>query len=132
METKALPESIKWIAGQKKIADKYGLKLVCYEAGQHMVGVGGGENSEAMTKLFHTANAHPRMGEIYAKYLKAWQDAGGDMFCNFSSIGAWSKWGSWGVMQYYDDDPAKAPKLMALLRWAKEQGQKVNLPGETK
>ena len=32
---------------QKKVADKYGLKLVAYEGGQHMVGVTGGENNEA-------------------------------------------------------------------------------------
>ena len=128
MEDTALPQSIRWIRGQKKVADQYGLKLIAYEAGQHMVGVGGGENNRKMTALFHAANAHPRMGEIYRKYLQAWTDAGGDVFCNFSSVGRWSKWGSWGVMQYYDDDLAKSPKLLALLRWARRRGQDVTLP----
>jgi hypothetical protein len=128
METTALPQSIGWIRGQKKVADKYGLKLIAYEAGQHMVGVGGAENNETMTRLFHAANAHPRMGKIYEKYLDAWVAEGGDLLCNFSSVGQWSKWGSWGVLQYYDDDPKASPKFMALMRWAKSRGQTVNVP----
>ena len=128
METKALPESIRWIKAQKNVADKYGLKLICYEGGQHMVGVGGGENNDTVTRLFHAANAHPRMGLIYRKHLDAWTAEGGDLFCHFSSVSNWSKWGSWGVMQYFDEDPASSPKFMAIMRWARQCGQPVNLP----
>ena len=116
MEKTALPESIGWIQGQKKVADKYGLKLVAYEGGQHMVGVGGGENNETVMKLFHAANRHPRMGEIYRQYYAAWTEAGGDLFCYFSSVGSWSKWGSWGILQFYDDDPLQSPKFLATMR----------------
>jgi len=125
LEQKALPASVKHIADQKKIADKYGLKLVAYEGGQHMVGARGGENDDAMTKLFHAANASPRMGTIYAEYLEAWAKAGGDVFCHFSSVGEWSKWGSWGAMQYYDEGPAASPKYQALVKWAAGRGQEV-------
>ncbi len=125
MEQKALPESIGWIQSQKKVADKYGLKLVAYEGGQHMVGVGGGENNETVTKLFHAANRHPRMGEIYKQYYAGWTAAGGDLFCYFSSVGSWSKWGSWGILQFYDDDPSQSPKFQATMRWAKQCGQSV-------
>ena len=128
METESLPRSIRGIRASKAVADEFGLRLVAYEGGQHMVGVTGGENNERVTALFHAANAHERMGGIYRKYLGAWTQAGGDLFCYFSSVGAWSKWGSWGVMQYYDDDPAKSPKFMAILRWAKSCGQPVRLP----
>lgn len=128
LQQTALPESIGWIEGQKKVADKYGLKLVAYEGGQHMVGVGGGENNETMTKLFHAANEHPRMGEIYRRYYAAWTAAGGDLFCYFSSVGSWSKWGSWGILQFYDDDPLQAPKYLATMRWAEECGQPVRIP----
>jgi len=93
-----------------------------------MVGVGGGENNEAMTNLCHAANAHPRMGAIYERYYKAWTEEGGDLFCYFASISRWSKWGSWGIMQYYDDDPAKSPKFTSTMRWPKQCGQPVNLP----
>ncbi|MBN1124533.1 MAG: hypothetical protein JXA82_05960 [Sedimentisphaerales bacterium] len=132
LENKALPESIKWIQDSKKIADKYGLKLMTYEGGQHMVGVGGGENIEQLTELLHKANAHPRMADIYAKYYAAWEDAGGDLFCYFSSVSKWSKWGSWGLLQYYDEDPAQSPKFMPTMQWARKCNQAVNLPGTKK
>lgn len=130
MEQTSLPESIGWIQGQKNVADKYGLKLVAYEGGQHMVGVGGGENNETVTKLFHAANRHPRMGEIYRQYYAAWTAAGGDLFCYFSSVGSWSKWGSWGILQFYDDDPLQSPKFVATMRWARQCGQAVKWPGD--
>ena len=128
METNALPESIKWIQGNKRIADQYGLRLIAYEGGQHMVGVGGVENNDAITRLLHTANAHPRMGDLYRKYYAAWAKEGGDLFCYFASTGRWSKWGSWGILQHYDDDPAKSPKFMATMRWARSLGQAVKVP----
>ncbi len=130
MEQTSLPQSIGWLQGQKKVADKYGLKLVAYEGGQHMVGVGGGENNETVTKLFHAANRHPRMGEIYRQYYAGWTAAGGDLFCYFSSVGSWSKWGSWGVLQFYDDDPLQSPKFLATMRWARQCGQKVKWSGD--
>lgn len=69
--------------------------------------------------------AQPRLGELYAKYLQAWTEGGGDLFCYFSSVGAWSKHGSWGAMQYYDDEASQCPKYKAILQWAKTCGQNV-------
>jgi hypothetical protein len=119
-EKTALPESLKWMRDQKKIADKYKVRLICYEAGQHLVGVGGGENNQKLTDLFIAANRHPRMGEIYKKYLDGWlQEGGGDLMALFSSVGESSKWGSWGIAESYDQTPADAPKLSAVLEWNK-------------
>ena len=128
LEQESLPKSIGAIRATKEVADRHGLMLLAYEGGQHMVGVAGGENNETMARLFQAANAHPRMGKIYGKYFDAWEQSGGDLFCYFSSVGRWSKWGSWGIMQYFDDDPAESPKFMAAMRWAKKCGQRVNLP----
>lgn len=128
METKALPQSVHAIEESKKVADEFGLKLVAYEGGQHMVGIAGGENNDTVNRLFYAANAHKRMGDIYNKYFDAWARAGGDVFCYFSSVGNWSKWGSWGALQYYDEEPAKSPKFMSIMRWAKQCGQNVNVP----
>jgi len=128
VENESLPRSIRWIHDSKSIAEKYGLKLIAYEAGQHLVGVGGGENNDKLTALLHRANAHPRMGRIYRKYLRAWEENGGDLLCHFSSVGRWSKWGSWGLLQFYDEDPAGSPKFTATMEWAASLGQPVNLP----
>jgi hypothetical protein len=118
VEQTALPKAVERIREQKKIADRYGLRLVAYEGGQHLVGVRGGENNDAVTKLFLAANAHPRMGAIYSRYLNAWTQEGGGLFCHFSSVGKWTKWGSWGLLQYADDDPRKSPKFVAVMKWA--------------
>ena len=128
LERESLPKSIRAIRATKETADRFGLKLLAYEGGQHIVGVAGGENNETMTRLFHAANAHPRIGTIYQNYYQAGTASGGDLFCYFSSVGRWGKWGSWGVMQYYDDDPAKAPKFIATMRWARQCGQQVSAP----
>ncbi|HSV75141.1 MAG TPA: hypothetical protein VLH79_15390 [Chthonomonadales bacterium] len=125
MERVALPEAAGWITGNKKVADRFGLRLVAYEGGQHMVGVGGGENNETLTKLLHAANAHPRMGDLYRRHLSDWVRAGGGLFCHFSSVGAWTKWGSWGLLQHYDDPPESSPKFVATMEWARSLSQRV-------
>jgi hypothetical protein len=129
MEKVSLPRSIEAIQATKATADKYGLLLLAYEGGQHMVGVAGGENNEQMTELFQAANSDPRMGEIYDQYYQAWTDAGGDLFCYFSSVSRWSKWGSWGILQHYDDDPEKSPKYVSTMNWARRCGQQVQNNG---
>ena len=123
--TVAMPKSQQWMQQNKKIADEYGLKLVAYESGQHLVGALGTENNDAISKLFTEANADPRMGEVYSQNLNAWAQAGGDLICSYYSVGKWSKWGSWGLLQYYDDAPTA--KFKAVIEWAKLRGQKVGI-----
>ncbi len=119
-----LPACQVWLEENKKIADEYGLKLVGYEAGQHLVGYSGAENNDKLTALFLQANADKRMGELYAKSLALWQQIGGDLICNFTSVQGWSKWGSWGIQQFHNELPSS--KFKAVMDWAKSLGQKVN------
>lgn len=123
----SLPESAKWIQDSKKVADQYGLMLVAYEGGQHLVGIGGVENNNKINKLFSDANADKRMGELYAKNLMDWQKAGGDLFCTFNSVGEWSKWGYWGLLRSRFENPKDSPKFNAVIQWAKSRGQKMSL-----
>src|SRR5262249_33920812 len=53
----------KMIEAQAALARKYGLPLIAYEGGAHLVGVGGAENNPALTALFVAANRSPRPGE---------------------------------------------------------------------
>ena len=123
----ALPESTQWIKNSKKVADQYGLQLVAYESGQHLVGIAGAENNDKLSQLLKQANADARMGDIYAKSLAMWAQLGGDLTCSYYSVGAWSKWGSWGLLQHYADSPTSSPKLMATIKWAISRGQKMSL-----
>lgn len=128
VERVKLPQAIAWMHAQHKTAQEHGLRMVAYEAGQHLVGIRGAENDQRLTQLLLAANAHPRMKEIYAKYLQAWIQEGGDLLCHFNSVGRWSKWGSWGLLQYGDEDPGKSAKFAAAMLWAKALGQPVSFP----
>ncbi len=110
----ALPDQEAWVKAHKKLVDKHGLRLIAYEGGQHAVGGAGAENNEAMTKLFLDMNRSPRMGQLYKRYLDGWNRNGGELFCVFSSVGGWSKWGSWGLLEHQDDD---TPKYRAVVAW---------------
>lgn len=128
--SQTLPETIDYLRQQKAMADRFGLRLVAYEGGQGLVGANvSAKNNVALTQLFHQANADPRMGLLYDRYLSAWAEVGGDLFCNFESVSQWTKYGSWGLLQFADDDPRRSPKFMAVFRWARRYGQPVSLSG---
>ena len=106
-------ESKKHIEANAAEVKKRNLKLLAYEGGQHLAGYAGAENDDRLTKLFHAANRHPGMKELYLQHLRDWNAAGGDLFCVFSSMGRYSKWGSWGLLEHPGEDPS-APKLQAI------------------
>jgi len=128
METVCLPQSVKWMHDQKAMADKYGLRLIAYEGGQHATALGAANRNKPLVKLLADANGHLRMGQLYTAYFAAWEAAGGDLFCNFSSIGTWGTHGSWGLLQHYDSDPAQSPKFVATMAWGTKLGQNVSWP----
>lgn len=107
----------KTIAKQAEQAKQRGLRLIAYEGGQHLVGYYGAENNKAMEQLFHAANRHPRMKQLYLKYLAGWKQSGGTMMAIFSSTGRYSKWGSWGIMEYHGQPAGTAPKYQAVLEF---------------
>lgn len=125
LQSKALPDATGFMRKNAAVAKKHGLRLIAYEGGQHLVGSSGAENNDALTSLFLRANGDPRMGSLYDDYFQGWKQAGGGEFSYFSSVGTWSKWGSWGVVQYADDNLAKSPKWQAIRRFAAAQGQKL-------
>jgi hypothetical protein len=107
-----------------ELAGKRKLQLMAYEGGQHLAGYQGAENNEKLTKLFHEANRHPKMKELYLADLKNWQEAGGGLFCVFSSMGTYSKWGSWGVLEHTGQDVKEAPKYQALREYLDRKSDK--------
>ena len=125
-EKTAFTDSLERMRRGKAIADKYGVKLIAYEGGQHMVAF---VKDQALVKqlsaTMHACNRHPRMGDMYRRYYDEWAKIGGDTFAVFSSIGQYSNHGAWGLAEYYDSRPADYPKLEATLRWARNHGQPV-------
>lgn len=112
-----LEKSRRWIEDGQKTAKRYGVSLIAYEGGQHLVGLQGAENNEQLTNLFLKANRSPNMGKLYGRYLDQWKQVSSDgLFCLWLSVEAWSKWGSWGLAEYYDEKGDDSPKLEAVLK----------------
>ncbi|MFO0951924.1 MAG: hypothetical protein U0835_12385 [Isosphaeraceae bacterium] len=125
-EARAFPDSVARMKASKAVADRFGLRLVAYEGGQHMVALTPDRAlNEKLSGLFMEANRHPRMGEIYTRYYDAWERAGGDLFATFASVAKWSVHGCWGLSEYADEPPSRCPKLRATLAWARRAGQAV-------
>ena len=103
------------------LAKRYGLKLIAYEGGQHLVGSGGAENNPELTALFLAANKDPEMKTLYLQDLKGWKKAGGGLFTTFASMSQYGKWGSWGLLQHPDQNPAPAPKYLAVMEMIGEK-----------
>lgn len=125
-EQTAFADSLERMRRGKAVADKYGVKLIAYEGGQHMVAfVKDQALVQQLSATMHACNRHPRMGDMYRRYYDEWAQLGGDTFAVFSSIGRYSNHGAWGLAEYYDSRPADYPKLEATLRWAQQHGQPV-------
>jgi hypothetical protein len=114
--TSALAEVVPWIQAHGRETRARSLRLLSYEGGQHLVGVFGVENNDAVTNLFVAANRDARMGGVYATYLDAWRQAGGELFVHFTLTFASGKYGSWGALEALTPT-VRPPKAQALDAW---------------
>lgn len=95
----ALEQSFGWISDNLDLANRQGVRLIAYEGGQHLVGIGSAGDSAALTRLFTSANRDPRMGDMYQRYLDGWNLRGGDLFVHFNDIESYTRYGSWGALE---------------------------------
>ncbi|GLS24485.1 hypothetical protein [Marinibactrum halimedae] len=103
----------KELKAQKAITDQYKLKLITYEAGQHLVAYGGGKSVEATNKTFHAANRHPQMYDIYQDYLSVWEKVVGNEIVMYNYVEKSNRFGSWGLGEY-DGHLCDYPKYRAV------------------
>ncbi|WP_084067757.1 hypothetical protein [Desulfocicer vacuolatum] len=108
------------ITAQKALAMAHNLELICYEGGQHLVGTLGNENNDILTGKLLAANRSLEMGALYTQYLTLLQTKGVSHFNNFSYIGAYNKWGSWGVFEHLFQASDTSPKFQILNTWIDE------------
>jgi hypothetical protein len=117
-----LPESTGRIDAHAEIARGLGLDLVAYEGGQHLSALGEAKDNKQLVELLNNANRDPRMGDLYTDYINHWTQAGGKLHNFFTSVGRQSRYGAWGHLEAYNQDPATAPKYLAMLKWADSRG----------
>lgn len=113
----SLPDVYNSFIYHENVARQRGLALVAYEGGQHIVGYQEVENNEKLANFFIELNRHPAMYDIYTQLLNDWKKAGGTLFMHFVDIGVPSKWGSWGALEYVEQN--SSPKYNSLMDFNK-------------
>lgn len=101
----------------RKVAEQYGLKLLMYEGGTHVVGQGPVVDDEQATGFFLALNYSDEMAGLYRRLIDGWAELGDGPFMAFVDVSAPSKWGSWGALRHLSDDN---PRWQALRRAADE------------
>ncbi|MCC5974131.1 MAG: calcium-binding protein [Rubellimicrobium sp.] len=96
------------------VAAGHGLKLVMYEGGTHVVGLGSVTEDAELTEFFIDFNYTPEMAGLYAELLAGWDAAGGTLFNAFLDVARPSRWGSWGHLRHLDD---MTPRWATLMAW---------------
>jgi RTX calcium-binding nonapeptide repeat (4 copies) len=108
----SVADTIKNFQYHADIAKKYGLKMVAYEGGQHLVGVEGAENDQELANFLVELNRRPEMKGLYTKLLDGWKQSGGTLFNHFVDASTSGKWGSWGSLESIAQ--STSPKYSAL------------------
>ncbi len=110
---------LKFVHQQANITRRYGVDLIAYEGGQHLVDHKTHSLKEGATPFLLQANKDPRMGRLYYHLLSGWKKEGGKLFVLFSAPRSYTWHGSWGIKEYITQTASQAPKYRAALSFSK-------------
>lgn len=103
------------IYANKKLADKYRLELIAYEAGQHLIRYDPPHTVKdpAVLNLFMSVQKDPRMKQAYQQYLSTWAQGGGGLILHFYGIGQPEPKNFFGMLDHLQQ--ASTPKYQAIM-----------------
>ncbi|MFS0770795.1 hypothetical protein [Sphingomonas sp. 1P08PE] len=104
----AVDKAIAEMKAQKAVTERFKVRLVAYEAGQHIVG------GDAMAEL----NRDPAMYEAYKRYIAAWRDNVGDVMVLYNATGRMGPYGAWGIREFAGQPLSQTPKRRAAIEMA--------------
>ena len=106
-----------YVDQNKKLADKYGLELLAYEAGQHLIRYDPPHTVKdpAVLNMFLRAQKDPRMQSAYQRYLSGWAQHGGGLLMHFYGIGELSEKNFFSMLDHVGE--ASTPKYAALMQY---------------
>ncbi|WP_422032653.1 hypothetical protein [Roseovarius sp.] len=88
---------------QAEVAREYGLDLIVYEGGTHLVGVGAQVGDDTLTAFFTHFNYTPEIATLYRTLFEKWAEVSDGPFALFNDVGVPVKWGSWGHLRHLGD-----------------------------
>jgi hypothetical protein len=106
---------LKAVHKQANITKHYGIDLIAYEGGQHLVDHKTHSMKQGATPYFVQANKDPRMAQLYYHLLTGWKKEGGKLFVLFSAPRKYTWHGSWGIKEYINQPASQTPKYRAAL-----------------
>ncbi|MDX5411565.1 MAG: calcium-binding protein, partial [Rhodobacterales bacterium] len=95
------------------LAARHGMRMIMYEGGTHVAGLGEWTENRRLTDFFTSYNYSPEMAALYTELLAGWDAAGGTLFNAFVDVAPASRWGSWGHLRHLDDSNPRWDALMA-------------------
>lgn len=115
----SIPQVVGWWAANKAVADQYGLDLVAYEGGQHVLHSFAVEgltevDLATLTEFLTGFVRSQEMAELYHELWTAWAAVSDGPFMQFGDVDAASKWGAWGLFSALGDNNPRADLLMDL------------------
>ena len=87
-------------------ADRYGVRLIMYEAGQHII-------LPENIPMLKAINRAPQMETAYRRYIDGWAARNGDMMVLMQDVAATGRYGAWGLREYLGQPLKDAPKARA-------------------
>jgi len=100
---------------QRAETDKFGVRLIAYEGGQHLIAHGTKSTKDHPNPLLIGANRANPMEDIYVEFLTNWgRITGNQLFVTFSAPRPPQFFGSWGIKEYLNQPDAKAPKYRGI------------------
>ncbi|OZA00657.1 MAG: hypothetical protein B7Y02_18305, partial [Rhodobacterales bacterium 17-64-5] len=115
----SIPNVAAMWAADKAIASKYGMAMVAYEGGQHLLqsfGIGGMSQADqaTLTTFLSEFVRSPQMAHLYQALWDAWALVGDGPFMQFGDVAAASKYGAWGIFTGLGDHNPRADLLVDL------------------
>lgn len=115
----SIRNTLKFVGKQIQVAKGFGVDLIAYEGGQHLVHHGTHSMTEGATPFLYKANKDQRMSAAYYQLLAGWKKLGGKLFIPFSAPRPSTWHGSWGVKEHIAEPVANAPKFRTLLGFSR-------------
>jgi hypothetical protein len=109
------------VEAYQQLASARGLALIGYEGGQHLVPVGISQTSIVVVNKLIAINRDPGMYALFQQLMNVWKNAGGKVLLPYSFLSLYTKYGSWGLMEYLDQPLSQAHKYRALEDWGAQQ-----------
>lgn len=95
-----------------KVAAEWGLDMVAYEGGTHVVASWENHDDEELNDFLIHFNYTPEMAALYKQLFAGWKAVDAGVFAAFLDVESPSKYGSWGHLRYLGD---KNPRWDALV-----------------